>query len=125
MLHPSENSLIKKFEMLKPRQKLTLVGCKQACEYIMKTRITANSSNSPACLRTRNTLESAPKKFPLFWIKESLPCCQVQIEDQKDLLHAQQHVTVADTKKMNNLEKERSETIASRQDVFVLFAENP
>lgn len=35
-----------------------------------KPRVTANSPNSPACVSTKSTSESAPKKFPLRLDKE-------------------------------------------------------
>ena len=47
-----------------------------------KTWVTANSSNSPACVSTKSTFESAAKRFPLC-LDKSLPCCQVQIEEKK------------------------------------------
>lgn len=86
----------------------------------MKTQVTANSLVQHVSAQ-KSVLKSAPKKFPLFWIKESLPCCQVQIEEQKEMLHAQQHVTVADTKEINKLENKDVKTIASRQDDSLFF----
>ena len=100
--------LNKKFERLKPRH--NPAGCKQACEDFhfdstwRKTRVTANSSHSPACVSTKSTFE--PKKFPLRLDKREFTLLSKSKEERKkNLLHWPQHVTVADRKKINTLEK--------------------
>lgn len=109
MLHSSESSAIKRIKRLKSRQKPTPVGCKQACEDTIFTS-TAHEGKHESLQTVQTVQHVSAQKVPLnlhlksslyVWIKESLPCCQVQ----KNLPHKPQHVTVADRKKMNKLEK--------------------